>query len=81
MLIGFWPDETQTDREYRRARLREFGCRPYPMPYVRTPELVGFQRWVVGAYDKRVPWHLWEAASYRPEKLGIPNGQIDCCLT
>ncbi len=48
MLVGYWPAETQEDRDYRRRRLREFGARPYPMPYYRTPELIGFQRWVVG---------------------------------
>jgi hypothetical protein len=51
MLIGYWPGETLEGWEYRRARLREFGARPYPMPFERTPEAVGFQRWVVGAYD------------------------------
>lgn len=71
MLCGYWPGETQGDREYRRVKLREFGCRPYPMPYIRTKEIVGFQRWVVFAYDKRVPWTEWEAADYRPEKLNI----------
>lgn len=70
MLIGYWPNETHADREFRRARLREFGCRPYPMPYIRTPELVGFQRWVIGAYDKRVGWQEWEAAKYQPANLG-----------
>ena len=71
MLVGYWPGETAADREYRRAKLREFGAFPYPMPYVRTPELVGFQRWVVGAYDKRgIPWADWCAAGYRPERLG-----------
>jgi hypothetical protein len=70
MLIGFWPGETAADRDYRRRRLREFGARPYPMPYVRTTELVGFQRWVIGAYDKRICWEDWRAAGYRPERLG-----------
>ena len=70
MLVGYWPGETAADREYRRAKLREFGCRPYPMPYVRTDELRGFQRWIVGAYDKRIPWTDWKAANYRPEGLG-----------
>lgn len=70
MIIGFWPGETEIDREYRRRQLREFGCRPYPMPYVRTPELLGFQRWVIGAYDKRIPWKDWKANNYRPENLG-----------
>jgi hypothetical protein len=69
MLCGYWPGETHADREYRRAKLRAFGADPYPMPFVRTPELVGFQRWVVGAYDKRIPWEEWSGARYRPEKL------------
>lgn len=69
MLVGFWPGETAADRDHRRARLREFGARPYPMPFVRTRELVGFQRYCVGSYDKRISWADWEAAGYRPEKL------------
>lgn len=71
MLCGYWPNETQADREHRRKALRDFGARPYPMPYVRTKELVGFQRWIIGAYDKRFTWEEWERASYRPEKLGM----------
>jgi hypothetical protein len=70
ILIGYWPGETAEDRDYRRRRLREFGARPYPMPFQRTPELVGFQRWVIGAYDKRIAWAEWAAAHYRPERLG-----------
>jgi len=69
MLLGYWPGETHADRDYRRQRLRDFGARPYPMPYQRTKELVGFQRWVIGAYDKRVNWTDWEAAEYEPRKL------------
>jgi hypothetical protein len=71
MLCGYWPGETQSDRDYRRAKLRAFGARPYPMPYERTKELVGFQRWVIGAYDKRFTWAQWERAGYRPEKLHL----------
>jgi hypothetical protein len=70
MLIGYWPGETEDDRLYRQARLREFGCRPYPMPFVRSRELVGFQRWVIGAYDKRIPWTDWKRAEYQPHNLG-----------
>jgi hypothetical protein len=69
MLCGYWPDETEDDRNYRRHQLREFGCRPYPMPYHRTHELVGFQRWVIGAYDKRISWEDWKRADYEPRKL------------
>lgn len=73
MLIGYWPNETTEDRLYRQRRLREFGCRPYPMPFTRTRELVGFQRWVVGAYDKRVSWQDWQAADYEPRRLNCEN--------
>jgi hypothetical protein len=69
ILIGYWPGETEADWLYRQARLRAFGARPYPMPYVRTPATVGFQRWCVGAYDKRIPWPQWQAAGYRPERV------------
>lgn len=75
MLIGYWPGETHADREYRRARLREFGCRPYPMPFLRTRELVGFQRWVIGAYDKRIRWQEWQAAKFQPMRLGLKSEQ------
>lgn len=70
MLVGYWPGETEDDRLFRQRKLRDFGARPYPMPYARTPELVGFQRWVIGAYDKRFTWEQWKAANYRPENLG-----------
>jgi hypothetical protein len=69
MLIGH--EESAENRELRRKKLRDFGVRPYPMPYVRTQELIGFQRWIVGAYDKRITWADWKAAEYRPEKLGL----------
>jgi hypothetical protein len=69
MLIGYWHGETHADREHRRASLRSFGARPYPMPYVRTPELVGFQRWVIGAYDKSIPWSEWRTARWEPRNL------------
>ena len=69
MLIGYWPGETHADRDHRRKRLRDFGATPYPMPYERTPELLGFQRWVIGAYDKSIRWAEWEAARYQPRNL------------
>lgn len=71
MLLGYWPWSNLADWELRRRKLREFGARPYPMPYQRTPQAVGFQRWVVGAYDKRISWEAWERASYRPERVGL----------
>jgi len=71
ILLGYWPWSDLTDWENRRAKLREFGARPYPMPFVRTPQAVGFQRWVIGAYDKRITWEEWERAGYRPERVDL----------
>ena len=76
MLVGYWPGETHADREKRLRTIRSFGARPYPMPFRRTAELVGFQRWVIGGYDHGVPWDEWKAARYKPERLKrIETGQ------
>jgi hypothetical protein len=69
ILVGYWPGEMHDDRDYRRERLRSFGALPYPMPFVRTPELIGFQRWVIGGYDKSIPWNEWSGAKYQPRHL------------
>ena len=74
MLIGFWPGETHQDRGYRRWKLRQFGCLPYPMPYVRTTELVGFQRWVVRRADLRMSWDEYSRARFRPERVVRNSG-------
>jgi len=71
ILVGYWAGETHEDRDYRRQRLRAWGARPYPMPYVRTTELINFQRWVIGAYDKTVPWADWCAARGQPRNLSL----------
>ena len=75
ILIGYWPGETHEDRDYRRQKLRDFGALPYPMPFVRTPELVGFQRWVIGRYDKMdgVSWERWTKANYLPTAFDKAN--------
>lgn len=78
MLIGFWPGETEDDWLYRQSKLREFGAMPYPMPFVRTPETIGFQRFIIGAYDKRFTWSDWKRAQFRPERLGLlPSNQLE----
>lgn len=73
MLIGYQPGETHDDREFRRRKLREFGARPYPMPFERTPELVAFQRWVIGAWDKSIPWSEFERAHGSPRRAAATN--------
>lgn len=81
VLIGYWPGETEEDRLFRVLKLREFGARPYPMPYERTPELVWFQRWCIAPYDKQdtksyVPWPEFKAAQGEPRKLGNRKTQL-----
>lgn len=80
MLCGYWPGETQADREYRRQRLRDFGAVPYPMPFVRTREIIGFQRWVIGAYDKAIPWGDWVRSGYYPNHLNVGMAQKEFAL-
>lgn len=72
MLVGYWAGESHEDRDYRRRRLRDFGALPYPMPFVRTPDIVGFQRWVIGGYDNgkdAISWPEWKAAKCQPRRL------------
>lgn len=73
ILIGYWPGETHADRDHRRARLREFGALPYPMPFVRTPELLGFQRWVIQRFDTHVPWGDWVRSRYQGRPFDRPD--------
>ena len=67
--------ETVEDWLFRQKKLREFGCRPYPMPFVRTPETLGFQRWTIGAYDKTISWEDWRRARYEPRNLHLNSTQ------
>jgi hypothetical protein len=70
MLISYWAGETQADWVYRAKRLREFGARPYPMPFHRHKLSAGFQRFIVGAYDKRVSWEEFRRVRCEPRLLG-----------
>lgn len=71
MLIGEDERETHADRDYRRATIRAFGARPYPMPFRRTHELVAFQRWVIKRHDLHTTWEdFYGKAGGEPRKLG-----------
>ncbi len=50
------------------------------MPFVRTPLTLGFQRWVIGAYDKTIPWDEWAAARLDPRKLQRRSQQLSLAL-
>lgn len=69
MLIGYWPGEKETDWLYRQQKLRDFGARPYPMPYHRTPLTIGFQRWCVRRTDLVISWEEYRAANCQPAKV------------
>lgn len=69
MLIGYWNGESEEDWLYRQRGIREFGAMPYPMPFVKTPETRGFQRWCVKRYDKIVTWDAFKKHNYRPEGM------------
>lgn len=76
-LIGYWPGETHADRDYRRKALRDFGARPYPMPYrdatttkVVWDELKLFQKWCVQRHDLHMSWEQFLALKGELRKLG-----------
>jgi hypothetical protein len=71
MLCGYWDGETMDDALYRHRRLLEFGCRPYPMPYKRTKELIGFQRWAVRRIDRFIPWNEFKKMGYRLDNRAV----------
>ena len=61
MLVGYKPDETMEEVLYRYYKLRNAGCRPYPMVYNNAnKELKHFQKWVVRRYDQFVPWEEYD---------------------
>lgn len=68
MLIGY-EGRGLDDAEERRRKIRAIGAVPYPMPYSRTKEMIGYQRWVVGAYDKTFSWYDWKRAGLYPTGL------------
>lgn len=80
MLIGYWAGERLEDWEHRRRVLRDFGARPYPMPFNRTRQELAFQRWVVGAYDKSIPWDEWTRARWNPRRLTRRGRQVSLPL-
>ena len=80
MLIGYWPGETHEDREHRRVKLREFGALPYPMPYTRTRELVGYQRWVIRGADQAMPWAEFSARGWQLRNLTPPDSPQQALL-
>lgn len=84
MLIGYARGETHADREYRRAKLRAFGARPYPMAYVREgdlgDELRMFRGWVLQRADLHSTWDEWRAAHGDQRKLAVSRRRVSLPL-
>lgn len=79
-LVGFEPGETAADREKRFRTLDALGVKVYPMPYRRERELLGFHRWVVYGYFRRVPWASWVAHGYQAHFLKTERCDCPECL-
>lgn len=58
MLVGYRPNETLDEVMYRFQRLKDAGCKPFPMVYdrINKPELRKFARWVIRRYHEFIPW-------------------------
>lgn len=62
---------------YRYQRLKDAGCKPFPMVYNReNKELRRFGRWVIRRYDEIVPWEEFNKAGARerPVNANLPLG-------
>ena len=62
MLIGYRPGETMKDVFYRFTKLRDAGCKPFPMVFEkwRQPQLRKFARWVIGRFHEFLSWEEFE---------------------
>ena len=66
MLIGYKSGETMDEIMYRYQRLKEAGCKPYPMVYQNENRLLKrFQRWVIRRHDEVVDWKIY-SKGYKP---------------
>lgn len=82
MLVGHAEGETHADRDYRRRKLRERGCRPYPMAFTRDGEfgheLTKFASWVVQRVDLHTSWEDYygraggEVRKLGPRRVSLP---------
>jgi len=82
MLIGHAEGETHGDRDYRRRKLRDYGCRPYPMAFTREGELgrelTKFASWVVQRVDLYKSWEEYygraggEVRKLGPRRVSLP---------
>lgn len=79
VLVGYdhatkAPRPTITEDDvYRVRQLREWGADPYPMPFVRTPETRGFQKWVCRFAEKAgVSWDDFRRMGFESRRATRP---------
>ncbi len=67
MLVGYRPGETMEEVLYRFRRIKDAGCKPYPMVYDNDNRtLKAFQRWAIRRYDEVVPWEEYAPRGRKP---------------
>lgn len=65
------------DDVYRVLKLRQWGADPYPMPFVRTAETRGFQRWLTRFACKRgVTWEEYKRVGLRSDRVEKPSPSL-----
>jgi hypothetical protein len=65
------------DDVYRVQQLRAWGADPYPMPFVRTAETRGFQRWVCRFVAKNgVSWDAYQRMGYKSDYSDGPERSL-----
>lgn len=71
MLIGYDEAETWDRIWYRFTLMVERQISPYPMVYVRRPDLLCFQRWVIagGGQYRFIPWGDYERSTKSAESV------------
>jgi len=76
MLIGYKPGETMDEIMYRYGRLKDAGCKTYPMVYNNEDRnLKRFQRWVIRRYDELIPWEDYGKKSKYPPMMQLLLGE------
>jgi hypothetical protein len=71
VLVGY--DSTPEQDLYRVAKLKEWGCRPFVMPYNKFDDYQkAFARWINGNFHKSCTWDEYK---YNPER-GKSDGPL-----
>lgn len=69
MLLGYDQSETWDRIWYRFKLMVARGIKPYPMVFIRRPDLLCFQRWVITGLYRIVPWDEYERETKSTESV------------